>query len=256
MRPAEEVSMKKHNIILGLSLIAASLILHSLHYVIFHDMHHIMIFLFADIAFIPLEVLLVSLIIERLIKKSEEEKILKKMHMLVGLFYQKFGDDLLTDFVKASDFEKSIDAKMTYHWKKKQFTDLRKNIGGLKHTLDMERVDLVKTFDLLKENEPLMINLISNPSLQENDLFSDLLLSTFHLYDELRTRDLNALTQKDFDHMKFDCERVYKSLSVQWVDYMQHLQEVYPYLFLTAAKQNPYDLRDVDLIENELMKTV
>ncbi|MBN2794498.1 MAG: hypothetical protein JXR88_03760 [Clostridia bacterium] len=245
--------MKKQNIILGLILITVSFLLHGMHYMIFHDLHHIMIFLFADIAFIPLEVLLVSLIIERLIKKTEEEKILKKMHMLVGLFYQKYGDDLLCHFVNASHIDDDIDFEMNYKWKRKQFQELKRKITALPHHIEMKDINIHKIFELLAQNEPLMINLISNPSLQENDLFSDLLLATFHLYDELRTRNLNTIVKKDLDHLKFDCERVYRSLSVQWVDYMAHLQEVYPYLFLTAAKNNPYDHRDPEYIEQILL---
>lgn len=246
--------MKKQNIILGLMLIGLSFLLHGLHYAIFRDMHHIMIFLFADIAFIPLEVLFVSLILERLIKKQEEEKILKKMHMLVGLFYQRFGDELLKLFVTASKIEcQSTELAMDYKWTKKDYAGLRQKIKGHPHKVIIEQVDLQSLYDLLKQHEGLMINLISNPSLQENDVFSDLLLSTFHLYDELSTRQLQDLSSDDLEHLAFDCKRVFKSLSVQWVDYMEHLQNAYPYLFLTAAQHNPYDQRQQAEIESALM---
>ena len=46
--------MKNHKklITLGISLIGLSIILHGLHFAIFRDIHHLMIFLIADIAFI------------------------------------------------------------------------------------------------------------------------------------------------------------------------------------------------------------
>lgn len=249
--------MKKQNIILGLLLVGASILLHSLHYVVFQDMHHIMIFLFADIAFIPLEVLFVSLILERLIKRQEEEKILKKMHMLVGLFYQKFGDELLKRFVDVSETVNcdKTDILMDYKWTKKQYNELRSTIKNDKHEMHVEALDLEALAEFLKENESLMINLISNPSLQENDIFSDLLLATFHLNDELSSREIKAIEGDDLEHMKLDCQRIFKLLSAQWVDYMEHLQDSYPYLFLTAAINNPYDKRSNHEIKETLMNS-
>lgn len=249
--------MKKQNIVLGLLLIGLSIVLHAVHFVIFKDMHHIMIFLFADIAFIPLEVFFVSLILERLINKQDEEKTLKKMHMLVGLFYQKFGDELLSRFVSVSE-DMSCTSEhilMNYSWNKKQYSDLRMTIDRYQHKMDIESLDLKSLFELLKENESLIINLISNPSLQENDIFSDLLLSIFHLNDELGNRDISNIVGDDLTHMEIDCQRVFKLLSAQWVDYMEHLQVSYPYLFLTAALNNPYDKRSKSDITESLMST-
>ena len=50
----------KETILIGSGLVILSILLHYLHVVIFKDVHHTMIFLFADIAFIPLEVFLTS----------------------------------------------------------------------------------------------------------------------------------------------------------------------------------------------------
>ena len=63
----------KDNIIIGAGLVILSLILHYLHVLIFKDAHHTMIFLFADIAFIPMEVFFTSMILERLLERREKE---------------------------------------------------------------------------------------------------------------------------------------------------------------------------------------
>ncbi len=44
-----------------LSLVLLSVALYVLHFVFFHDAHHIFIYLVGDLAFLPLEVLLVNL---------------------------------------------------------------------------------------------------------------------------------------------------------------------------------------------------
>ena len=61
--------MKRLNwqIVLGLSLIALSAFIYLIHYAIFGDAHHIFIYMVGDIAFVPIEVLMVTLIIHRLL---------------------------------------------------------------------------------------------------------------------------------------------------------------------------------------------
>ena len=49
----------------GIGLVALSLVLFTAHYLIFQDEHHLFIFFLGDIAFIPIEVLIVTLIIDR-----------------------------------------------------------------------------------------------------------------------------------------------------------------------------------------------
>jgi hypothetical protein len=53
-------------IILSSFLIALSALLYLIHYEIFKDAHHIFIYMIGDIAFLPIEVLLVTLIIHHL----------------------------------------------------------------------------------------------------------------------------------------------------------------------------------------------
>jgi len=46
--------------VLGLGLIVLSAVLYALHYLIFRDAHHIFIYMLGDVAFVPIEVLLVT----------------------------------------------------------------------------------------------------------------------------------------------------------------------------------------------------
>ena len=82
-------------VLLGISLVALSAVLYLLHYAIFRDSHHIFIYLLGDIAFVPIEVLLVTLIIHRLLNAREKRAMLKKMNMVVGVFFNEVGITLL-----------------------------------------------------------------------------------------------------------------------------------------------------------------
>ncbi len=83
-------------ILLGLSLVALSLLFYSLHYVIFKDLHHIFIYLLGDIAFVPIEVLLVTMIIHKLLEEKEKKARLEKLNMVIETFFSEAGTKILT----------------------------------------------------------------------------------------------------------------------------------------------------------------
>ena len=65
--------MKKLNwqVVLGVSLVVLSAVIYTIHYFIFREPHHIFIYMVGDIAFVPIEVLMVTLIIHRVLTDSE-----------------------------------------------------------------------------------------------------------------------------------------------------------------------------------------
>lgn len=251
--------MKKHKqtILLGATLIGLSVILHAIHYAIFRDLHHIMLFLVADIAFIPLEVFFVSVVLERIIEKRDERSITKKLNMLIGLFYQEIGNDILTHLASADDGlrDDNIDATINFNWDEYKYEKLSKCIMAHQYHVNMSKINLFELSEKLTLHKSLIVNLISNPTIHEHGPFSEVLMSLFHLADELKHRPIETLESSDLDHLKIDTERVYKSLSEEWVSYMSHLQVDYPYLFLTAVKNNPFDMRSGKIKEAEALST-
>ncbi len=251
--------MKEHKqtLLLGAILIGLSIILHLVHYAIFRDIHHIMIFLISDIAFIPLEVFFVSVVLERIIEKRDERLVTKKLNMLIGLFYQEIGNYVLTHLASADDDLRSdnFDATIDFNWDEHKYEKLSKCIMAHQYHVNMSKVNLTELDEQLTLHKSLIVNLISNPTIHEHGPFSEVLMSLFHLADELKHRPIETLDESDLDHLKVDTERVYKSLSEEWVSYMSHLQVDYPYLFLTAVKNNPFDMRSSKIKEAEALST-
>jgi hypothetical protein len=85
-------------LVLGLVLIALSIVVYSIHYLFFRDVHHIFIYLVGDIAFVFIEVLLVTLVIHQLLAQREKRAKLEKMNMVIGTFYSEVGTVLLQYF--------------------------------------------------------------------------------------------------------------------------------------------------------------
>jgi len=73
-----------------------------IHYLIFRDAHHIFIYLIGDIAFVFLEVLLVTLVLHQLLQYREKKVMLNKLNMVIGAFFSDVGGELLKTF---SDFD-------------------------------------------------------------------------------------------------------------------------------------------------------
>lgn len=74
---------------LGLGLVVLSTLLYAFHYFLFRDAYHIAYYLVGDIAFVPIEVLMVTLILHNLLEYREKQSGLKKTYMLIGVFLGK-----------------------------------------------------------------------------------------------------------------------------------------------------------------------
>ena len=85
------------------------------------------------------------------------------------------------------------------------------------------------------------MTLLENPSLLENDRFTDLLWAVTHLDEELEARvSLNNLPEKDVEHIAGDIQRMYDHLASEWLDYVAHLKLNYPYLFSLILRTHPF----------------
>jgi len=238
-------------LLLGLSLILLSIIIYGIHYAIFQDPHHIFIYMVGDIAFVPIEVLLVTLIIHRLLSEREKRSRLEKLNMVIGTFFSAVGTRLLTYF---SDFDPGLDKIrdhliVTNDWSEPEFTDISKRLKKYDYKVDINRYDLAELRSYLLENKTLLIRILENPTLLEHESFTELLRAIFHLSDELEYReDLTQLPESDLNHLANDIRRAYVVLVRQWLDYVKYLKSDYPYLFSLAMRMNPFDLESSPLV--------
>ena len=66
--------------------------------------------------------------------------------------------------------------------------------------------------------------------------------SFWNLTEELEIReDLTQLPLADYTHLAGDATRAYGLLVHEWLEYMKHLKDNYPYLFSLAMRTNPFD---------------
>ncbi len=231
-------------VLTGLALIAFSGLFYLIHYAIFRDSHHIFLYLIGDIAFLPIEVLLVTLIIEHLLNEREKQVLLKKMNMLIGAFYSEAGMKLMKYCSGYSSDLLEIRNRMliTVKWTEKDFSNAMEFVRSSDPKIDSRKGDLKMMRDFLQGKRDFLLGLLANPNLLEHDAFTDLLWAVFHLAEELSVRNtLEGLPRTDYDHLSGDMKRAYTQLLSEWLAYMKHLKSDYPYLFSLAVRMNPMD---------------
>jgi hypothetical protein len=223
-------------------LILASALSYTLHYFVFHDVHHIFLYMIGDFGFLFLDVLLVLLIIERLLSTREKKSLLQKLNMVIGTFFSEIGLELLrrfSDFVENAEQlegEVLINAK----WEKKDFHEAKSKAASFKYKIVFNTEKLESLRDFLTEKHSFLVRLLENPNIFENQRFTDLLWAIFHLSEELSFRDsLRNLPETDILHLNTDIRRTYSKIVIEWMAYTEHLKGKYPFLFSLAARINP-----------------
>ncbi len=231
---------------LGAILVASSAVLYFIHYLIFHDFHHIAIYTVHDIAFLPLEVLLVTMVMHELLERRAKREMLHKLNMVIGAFFSEVGTGLLG---RLMTFSLNLDAVhddliVKSEWTRKEFAHATAKLGGYDFKVDAGQADLVALCEFLTSKRDFLLRLLENPNLLEHESFTDSLWAVFHLAEELEHRDdLTDLPATDLAHLSGDIKRATTALSVEWVEHLEHLKDSYPYLFSLAIRTNPLDAR-------------
>jgi len=223
-------------------LVSISTALFVAHYLIFQDVRGIFFYLLHNLAYLPVEILVVAIIVERMLARHERRKIMHKLNMVIGTFFSELGTRLLgalTPCVEASDEIRralSVNGK----WSPKDYRDALNRAHGFDYKVRSERVDWPALKRMLDEKRSMLVLLLANPNLLEHERFTDLLWAIFHLMEELDARPaLTGLPQTDLDHIAGDIQRVYSRLTVEWLLYCRHLQKAYPYIFSIIARTHP-----------------
>jgi len=231
-------------VLLGLLLVLLSVFFYALHYVLFRDAHHIFLYLVGDIAFVFVEVLLVTLIIQHLLSEREKRSMLRKLNMVIGAFFSEVGTPLLEYFraFDANAGELSSLMIVNDSWSPEHFDQMKKSLKNHNFKIDARAGDLEGLMKFIVGKRIFLLGLLENPNLLEHESFTELLWAVFHLSDELSHRkDVKSLPENDLSHLAGDIKRAHHLLVREWLAHMEHLKNEYPYLFSLAVRTNPFD---------------
>jgi ABC-type multidrug transport system fused ATPase/permease subunit len=247
-----KVKFLNWNIWLGLSLIALAMVLYAVNYLIFRDANYMFRLFLAQLGFLPISVLLVTIIINQLLSQRAKAAKLCKINMVIGAFFSEVGTELLKVFSqydrRQAEFRKEISD--LNRWADHNFDYFHQRLKKFGFQMAIRERDLPVLGDFLQAKWDFLLRLLENPNLLEHDSFANLLLEVSHLTEELTQRqDLSHLTSGDREHLLADIERAYAALISEWLDYMQHLRKNYPFLFSLAWRINPFNPQASAVIE-------
>jgi hypothetical protein len=229
---------------LGTVFIGLSALFYLIQIFIFRTPRDTFFYLFQDLAFVPIQVLMVTLIINQLLTVREKRNLLKKLNMVIGVYFAEVGTDLLRLFYRLESDAQEIKKNLVIgpSWSGKHFADQAKIFRNYEYKIRIEPGILQDLKDLLLARRPFLMSLLENPNLLEHDTFTDLLLAVFHVTDELAARvSLVDLPRTDVIHLKGDIQRALGLLIFEWLFYLKHLKEDYPYLYSLEIRKNPFD---------------
>jgi hypothetical protein len=235
---------KGWQIALGILFVSLSALVYIIHYLIFRDVHHIFIYLIGDIAFVFIEVLMVTLIIHQVLSLREKRAIMEKLNMVIGAFFSEVGTSLLRA-LSGLDAESAVirDAlALSGDEPEQDLATVAARLHGHNFKVEPSAKDLQGLQRFLTAKRGFLLRLLENPNLLEHESFTDSLWAVFHLADELAHRDnVRTLPDTDREHLAGDAQRAYRLLTSAWLAYMRHLRDNYPYLYSLAMRTNPFD---------------
>lgn len=226
------------------TLIALSASIYSIQLLLFHRSGETYFYMLQDLAFIPVQVLIVTIVIDRLLKLNEKKIMTKKIFVGVGLFFSETGNNLLKLLLEITDNKEIFFShfKITSDWNKKNYKETWNVVSKLTIKIRHDAAVIHEMKNFLISNKMFMLEMLENSNLAEHDSFTDLLLAISHLADELYMRnDLNSLPESDVAHLLIDINRVYKNLLNEWILYLMHIKKEYPFLYSLAIRSNPFN---------------
>jgi hypothetical protein len=198
----------------------------------------------AQLGFLPISVLLVTIIVNQLLNRHAKRSKLAKLNMVIGAFFSDVGTELLK-MIATYDLNLAKlrgEILSINRWSDSDFLSFDKRLINYDPKMEVSESDLDTLRGFLGGKRDFLMRLLENPNILEHDSFSNLLLAVFHLAEELGHRhELRHLTPADQEHLVGDLTRVYVFLTTEWAAYMRHLKNNYPYLFSLALRTNPFD---------------
>ena len=227
-----------------LLLAICSVALYGLQILIFQKQDQTFFYLLQDLAFFPLQVIMIYFILEKILEEKERKEKIKKLDVVISAYFFESGTQILSCLSKFdTELHKTKELlDINHSWTDEKFKDVIKALKSQKYFVDSNGSSLENLKNNLLRHKGHMLSMLQNPNLLEHDYFTDMLWAIFHLMDELSSRErLSELPQKDFDHLSIDIKRAYSAMLVEWVYYSKHLKHSYPYLFSLSERKKPFD---------------
>ena len=187
MKPVKAKLTVKQLILL---LLCASALLYAIHYLIFRDLHHLAIFGLHELAFVPLEVILVTLGLDQLVEKTHREEARSKVSIIETLYFNESGGTMLrylTSFDPDAARLREL-LQVTEDWHSSDFRQAIRQLKSYPFLLDLDRIDFFGLHYHLSQRHEYYRSMLENPALTQSEAFTEMIMKIYLLWEELDGR--------------------------------------------------------------------
>ena len=240
MKPVKAKLTVKQLILL---LLCASVLLYAIHYLIFRDLHHLAIFGLHELAFVPLEVILVTLGLDQLVEKTHREEARSKVSIIETLYFNESGSTMLrylTSFDPDAARLREL-LQVTQDWRSSDFRQAIRQLKSYPFLLDLERIDFFGLHYHLSQRHAYYRSMLENPALTQSEAFTEMIIKIYLLWEELDGRtNLYQLPEKDRSYLAELLHEIYRELTEYWLDNVYNHSIHNRFRLHRAIESNPF----------------
>ena len=240
MKPVKAKLTVKQLILL---LLCASALLYAIHYLIFRDLHHLAIFGLHELAFVPLEVILVTLGLDQLVEKTHREEARSKVSIIETLYFNESGSTMLrylTSFDPDAARLREL-LQVTQDWRSSDFRQAIRQLKSYPFLLDLERIDFFGLHYHLSQRHEYYRSMLENPALTQSEAFTEMIMKIYLLWEELDGRtNLYQLPEKDRNYLAELLHEIYRELTEYWLDNVYNHSIHNRFRLHRAIESNPF----------------
>lgn len=240
MKPVKAKLTVKQLILL---LLCASALLYAIHYLIFRDLHHLAIFGLHELAFVPLEVILVTLGLDQLVEKTHREEARSKVSIIETLYFNESGSTMLrylTSFDPDAARLREL-LQVTQDWRSSDFRQAIRQLKSYPFLLDLDRIDFFGLHYHLSQRHEYYRSMLENPALTQSEAFTEMIMKIYLLWEELDGRtNLYQLPEKDRNYLAELLHEIYRELTEYWLDNVYNHSIHNRFRLHRAIESNPF----------------
>ena len=240
MKPVKAKLTVKQLILL---LLCASALLYAIHYLIFRDLHHLAIFGLHELAFVPLEVILVTLGLDQLVEKTHREEARSKVSIIETLYFNESGGTMLrylTSFDPDAARLREL-LQVTEDWHSSDFRQAIRQLKSYPFLLDLDRIDFFGLHYHLSQRHEYYRSMLENPALTQSEAFTEMIMKIYLLWEELDGRtNLYQLPEKDRTYLAELLHEIYRELTEYWLDNVYNHSIHNRFRLHRAIESNPF----------------
>lgn len=240
MKPVKAKLTVKQLILL---LLCASALLYAIHYLIFRDLHHLAIFGLHELAFVPLEVILVTLGLDQLVEKTHREEARSKVSIIETLYFNESGGTMLrylTSFDPDAARLREL-LQVTQDWHSSDFRQAIRQLKSYPFLLDLDRIDFFGLHYHLSQRHEYYRSMLENPALTQSEAFTEMIMKIYLLWEELDGRtNLYQLPEKDRSYLAELLHEIYRELTEYWLDNVYNHSIHNRFRLHRAVESNPF----------------